>query len=133
MPTAYPDHQFAEKAEKAYTDRENNSRIQGYSDFLSKAHKVFFSMSMIVEDRVGRLFGKIQHYSWGGYNFIPMLIGLEPEPDMTYAEYWMGAHEKAPSQILRNDGTTIALNELIKEQPEKTLGPRMFQRYGRLP
>jgi mannose-6-phosphate isomerase len=88
---------------------------------------------MIVEDRAGRLFGKIQHYSWGGYNFIPLLIGLEPEPDMTYAEYWMGAHEKAPSQILRNDGTTIALNELIKEQPEKTLGPRVTQRYGRLP
>src|SRR6266568_3311371 len=133
MLTAYPDHQFAEREEKAYTDRENNSRIQGYSDFLSKAHKSFFGMSMIVEDRVGRLFGKIQHYSWGGYNFIPMLIGLKPEPDMTYGEYWLGAHEKAPSQVLQYDGMTIALNQIIKEQPEKVLGSYVAQRYGRLP
>ncbi len=90
-------------------------------------------MSLIVEDRIGRLFGKIQHYSWGGYTFIPLLIGLTPEPGRTYAEYWMGAHEKAPSQVLRNDGITQALNELLKEQPEKTLGKRMAQRYGRLP
>jgi hypothetical protein len=27
-------HQFAEKAEKAYTDRENNSRIQGCSEWM---------------------------------------------------------------------------------------------------
>ena len=90
-------------------------------------------MSMIVEDRIGRIFGKTQNYSWGGYTFIPKLIGIKPEPDKTYAEYWIGAHEKAPSQFPRNDGTTIALNELIKEQPEMTLGPHMAQRYGRLP
>lgn len=90
-------------------------------------------MSMISEDRLARLQGKIQNYSWGGYTFIPQLIGLRPEPGKTYAEYWMGAHEKAPSLILQNDGTTIALNELIKEQPEKTLGPQVARRYGRLP
>ncbi len=90
-------------------------------------------MSMIIGDRIGRLFGKIQNYSWGGYDFIPLLIGLKPESGQTYAEYWMGAHEKAPSQILHNDGTTIALNDLIKEQPEKTLGPYVARRYSILP
>ena len=90
-------------------------------------------MSRIVENRIGRLFGKIQNYSWGGYNFIPMLIGFRPEPDLTYAEYWMGAYEKAPSQILQNNGTPRALNDLIKEQLTKTLGPYVAQRYGRLP
>lgn len=90
-------------------------------------------MSMIGEGGIDRLFGKIQHYSWGGYNFIPMLIGLKPEPGVTYAEYWLGAHEKAPSRILRNDGTTAALDEFIKEQPQKTLGPQIAERYGRLP
>ena len=112
------------------------SKQTGISVFLSKAHiekEVFFRMAMIVEDGVGRLFGKIQNYSWGGYHFIPKLIGLKPEPGITYAEYWMGAHEKAPSQILRTDGTTVALNELIKKQPEKTLGPYMAQKYGGLP
>ncbi|MBO0781185.1 MAG: mannose-6-phosphate isomerase, class I, partial [Ktedonobacteraceae bacterium] len=90
-------------------------------------------MSIIVEDRVGRLFGKIQHYAWGGYSFLPVLIGLQPEPGKTYAEYWMGAHEKAPSQILQSDGTTVALNDIIKEQPEKTLGQYVAREYGRLP
>ena len=90
-------------------------------------------MSMIIGDCIGRLCGEVQDYSWGGYNFIPLLIGLKPEPGQTYAEYWMGAHEKAPSQFLHADGTTIALNDLIKEQPEKTLGSHIARRYGRLP
>ena len=88
---------------------------------------------MIGDDRVARLRGTIQHYAWGGYNFIPLLIGLIPEPGVTYAEYWMGAHEKAPSHVVRRDGTTRALNEFIKEQPDKTLGPRVAKRYGHLP
>ncbi len=90
-------------------------------------------MLMDAGDGVFRLFGKIQNYSWGGYNYIPTLIGFRPEPGMTYAEYWMGAHENAPSEILQNDGTTKSLNEIIKEQPERTLGPYVAQHYGRLP
>jgi mannose-6-phosphate isomerase len=90
-------------------------------------------MSMIVEEGADRLFGKIQHYSWGGYHFIPTLIGLRPESGMTYAEYWLGAHEKAPSEILQNDGTTISLNNVIEKQPEKTLGLPVAQKYARLP
>ena len=39
-------------------------------------------MSMLVEDRVGRLLGKILDYSWGGYSFIPQLIGFRPEPEL---------------------------------------------------
>ena len=103
-------------------------RISRYQD-----ERGVFRVSIIVEDRVGRLIGKIQNYSWGGFTFIPKLIGFTPEPDMTYAEYWMGAHEKAPSQILQNDGTTIALDDLIKERSEKTLGSYVAQKYGRLP
>jgi mannose-6-phosphate isomerase len=90
-------------------------------------------MSIRVEDGIGRLFGKIQNYSWGGETFIPMLIGLKPELGVTYAEYWLGAHETAPSHVLRDDGTTVALHEIIKEQPRKTLGPRIAGQYGRLP
>lgn len=89
-------------------------------------------MSLVVEDRVGRLFGKIQNYAWGGYTFIPKLIGLTPEPGVPYAEYWMGAHETAPSHILQNDGTTRALHDVIREQPTKMLGPQVAERYGRL-
>jgi mannose-6-phosphate isomerase len=90
-------------------------------------------MVTLTEDSVFQLVGTIQNYSWGGYNFIPALIGIKPKPNMTYAEYWMGAHEKAPSEILQNDKTTIALDSVIKEQPEKTLGYPVARKYGRLP
>jgi mannose-6-phosphate isomerase len=90
-------------------------------------------MSIIVGNSVFRLFGKIQHYPWGGHSFIPALLGFEPEPDTTYAEYWMGAHERMPSEVLQDDGTPTALDILIKEQPDKILGRHVAQHYGRLP
>ncbi len=90
-------------------------------------------MSIIVENSVFRLFGKIQHYPWGGYSFILALLGLQPEPGTPYAEYWMGAHEKMPSEIVQSDGTTRPLDIVIKEQPEMVLGRRVAQQYGRLP
>jgi mannose-6-phosphate isomerase len=90
-------------------------------------------MSILVENSVFRLFGKIQHYPWGGYSFIPALLGFQPEPNTTYAEYWMGAHEKMPSEILQDDGTPTTLDALIQKQPAKFLGQRVAQQYGRLP
>lgn len=90
-------------------------------------------MAIIVEDYAFKLVGKIQNYAWGGHNFIPRLIGQRPEPGMTYAEYWMGAHEKAPSDLLQGDGTFISLNSLIEEQPGRILGPYVARKYGRLP
>jgi mannose-6-phosphate isomerase len=90
-------------------------------------------MSITVENSVFRLFGKIQHYPWGGYSFLPALLGFQPEPETTYAEYWMGAHEKMPSGILQGDGTPTSLDTAIKEQPDKILGQRIAQHYGRLP
>jgi len=90
-------------------------------------------MSIVIEDRVGRLLGTIQHYAWGGRDFIPNLIGLPPEAGMLYAEYWLGAHDSASSRMLHHDGTTRALNDLIREQPTRTLGPSVARRYGRLP
>lgn len=90
-------------------------------------------MAITVEDCSYRLFGKIQNYSWGGYNFIPTLLERRLDPGMTYAEYWMGAHEKAPSDILQNDGTLISLKATIDEQPELTLGPYIARNYGCLP
>lgn len=92
-----------------------------------------FRMSAIVEANILRLLGKMQHYAWGGYTFIPDLIGIKPEPGLTYAEYWMGAHEKAPSEVWRTDGTKALLDRFIENQPETVLGPYIAQKYGHLP
>ena len=43
--------------------------------------------------------GVVQHYDWGGHNFIPDLLGIENATRRPYAELWIGAHAKAPSMV----------------------------------
>lgn len=83
--------------------------------------------------KVFRLKGKIQHYAWGGERFIPGLLGISNEQGIPYAEYWMGAHQNASSEIIMEDGKKVKLNEYIHAFPDKTLGPSMNQKFGRLP
>ena len=71
----------------------------------------------------------MQNYAWGGTEFIPQLIG-QPVTSEKCAEYWMGAHEKAPA-IVEPSGEK--LNELIAAAPELMLGKAVFQQFGRLP
>ena len=80
-----------------------------------------------------RLVGRIQNYAWGGREFIPELFGLLPEPHTPYAEYWLGAHQKAPAKVVLNDGRTVHLDELIAEHPRRVLGPHAASKYGQLP
>ncbi|MEP4532151.1 MAG: mannose-6-phosphate isomerase, class I [Cyclobacteriaceae bacterium] len=73
--------------------------------------------------------GVVQNYAWGGTDYIADLIS-QPANDEKCAEYWMGAHDKAPSLILE---TNKNLNDYIQEYPEQTLGEKVFDRFGRLP
>jgi mannose-6-phosphate isomerase len=105
-------------------------RVRGCSH---ESQKGIFRMSVVVQDGLFRLLGKTQNYAWGGNNYISQLIGFPPEAGKTYAEYWMGAHEDAPSLIVQANGTTATLGDVIKEQPEKLLGKSTYQKFGRLP
>ncbi|WP_143310867.1 mannose-6-phosphate isomerase, class I [Chitinophaga vietnamensis] len=78
-----------------------------------------------------RLDGKVQHYAWGGFEYIPALLGI-PSSDKPCAEYWMGAHQSAPSQIATANGPE-ALNTLIKENPAAIVGPAVWERFKELP
>jgi mannose-6-phosphate isomerase len=80
-----------------------------------------------------QLIGQIQNYAWGGHEFIPELLGMHPEPHTPYAEYWLGAHKKAPSKIILEDNKTVCLDEFIAEYPQRTLGQRVALQYGQLP
>ena len=80
-----------------------------------------------------RLVGRIQNYAWGGQEFIPELLGLHPEPHTAYAEYWLGAHDKAPSKIILEDSRTVHLNKFIAEDPQRALGQRVALQSGQLP
>lgn len=80
-----------------------------------------------------KLVGKVQHYAWGGYQFIPRLLH-EPNPDhQPFAEYWLGAHEKAPSLVEITGDKPVPLDKYIQCNPEKYLGGPTQTAFGRLP
>jgi mannose-6-phosphate isomerase len=87
----------------------------------------------VIENSPYLLSGRVQKYAWGGYHFIPDLVGLVPEPGVPYAEYWMGAHDKAPSGVLLDGGLELPLNRLIKDNPQLTLGNKVAGKFGQLP
>ena len=83
-------------------------------------------------NKIFRLEGVVQHYAWGGYEFIPSLLHLSNGEAKPFAEYWMGAHDNAPSEIVVN-GKKEKLNWLIANKPLNTLGEKVYKKFGRLP
>jgi mannose-6-phosphate isomerase len=80
------------------------------------------------KNSVFRLTGKVQHYQWGGYDYIPALLGIDNTAKQPFAEYWLGAHDNAPAAT--TDGKK--LNDIIQEHPGY-LGQHTQQLFGRLP
>lgn len=77
--------------------------------------------------------GAIQHYDWGGFEYIPNLIGIKNADHKPFAELWMGAHPSAPA-ILINNGATTPLDYLVKNAPQEILGDKVADRFdNRLP
>ena len=60
-----------------------------------------------------KLQNTIQHYAWGSESAIPELIGQANPAGKPWAELWMGAHPKAPSQLIL-DGRSVSLAEMIR-------------------
>ncbi len=83
---------------------------------------------------VFRLINTIQEYAWGSRNAIPELLGESSIADKPQAELWMGAHPKAPSIVLLEEGGQLPLPELIARDPAGILGATVAQKFsGRLP
>lgn len=78
-----------------------------------------------------RLEGKVQHYAWGGYTYIPELLGIKPT-DQPSAEYWMGAHPSAPS-LITTGNSQEPLNQLIQRDPANITGPAVWEKFKELP
>ena len=79
--------------------------------------------------KIGVLKNTIQEYAWGSRVAIPELLGQPVPVDKPQAELWMGAHPKAPSQVL-SDGLWRSLPEVIQENPEETLGQKVAARFS---
>lgn len=88
-------------------------------------------MEKMQRSKVFYLKGKVQHYAWGGYSYIPEMLG-QPVTDKPAAEYWMGAHQSAPSE-LETPQAPVLLNDYIAGAPAEILGPAAASRFGELP
>ena len=86
---------------------------------------------MALDRRIFKLEGIIQHYSWGGYDFIPQLLGINNSKKKPYAEYWMGAHGNHPAFI--ENGEKISLSEFVSGDAENILGKEVAKKFSSLP
>ncbi len=85
----------------------------------------------VFEIKPYRLINKIQHYAWGTKNeqaFIPKLLSRHPEPNVPYAELWMGSHPNAPSEVETAQGRQ-SLIEFISAHPVEILGRRVARQF----
>ena len=71
--------------------------------------------------------GRLQHYVWGGERYIPHLLHID-KTESHYAEYWLGAHPSAPSQILYAQ-EEISLGDFLHQNPT-ALGMQSRQLFG---
>ena len=84
------------------------------------------------ENGIYKLKGKVLNYAWGGYEFIPALLGINNPEHRPFAEYWMGDHYLAASELISKEGE-ISLRSIIKEKPEKVLSKKVYDLFGGLP
>ncbi|TCK01408.1 mannose-6-phosphate isomerase type 1 [Volucribacter psittacicida] len=78
-----------------------------------------------------KLKGTIQHYVWGGNQYIPHLLNIQANHSH-YAELWLGAHSAAPA-IIEKEQKPIPLNQFLQQNPT-ALGQQSRQKFGnRLP
>ena len=85
-----------------------------------------------LENRLFRIEGKVQNYDWGGDSFIPNLVSEKIEANTTYAEYWLGAHLKAPSTVITDTGS-VSLELFLDQNITENLGADVAKDFGKLP
>ena len=71
----------------------------------------------------------IQDYAWGSHTAIPELLGTPTPSQKPQAELWMGAHPKAPSEVLV-DGNWQPLPQIIEKSPAEILGKRVAEKFA---
>lgn len=85
---------------------------------------------MALSHKIEPVQGVIQHYSWGGYEFIPQLLGIDNKEQKPYAEYWLGAHPNHPARLINSQ---LGLDKIIRTDAQKVLGDKVTQKFGSLP
>lgn len=86
----------------------------------------------MINEGIYKLKGKVLHYAWGGTRFLPELLGIPNPQQEPFAEYWMGAHPLAGSEIV-TPGGDVPLAEWIAKDPDGSLSSAVRERFGELP
>ncbi len=85
------------------------------------------------KDRVLPVTGKVQHYAWGGYYYLPKLLNIPVKKGETYAEFWLGTHERGSAELRNGSDQPVSLKDYIEAFPIQTLGEQAYRLFGRLP
>ncbi len=88
---------------------------------------------MHTNDTIFLLEGKVQHYAWGGYEFIPAMIQKENPMRIPFAEYWLGAHPGNAAEVVIDKFLKVPLNDFIEQDAESRLGKNIIESYKQLP
>ncbi len=83
--------------------------------------------------RVLPITGKVQHYAWGGFYYLPKLLNIQVKKGETYAEFWLGAHDRGSSELENGTGSNISLKDYVEAYPSQTLGEKANEVFGHLP
>jgi mannose-6-phosphate isomerase len=73
--------------------------------------------------------GAVQHYAWGGTDFIPELLNLKNTDLKPFAELWLGAHPKGPSLVETKEGQ-ISLKDFIESNSKEYLSAGLIEKFG---
>ena len=84
----------------------------------------------MIKNSLFKLSGKVQHYQWGGYTFLPELLGMANNEVRPFAEYWLGAHDNSPAVMIGAEPSF--LNAYVRNHPA-VLGKQVEKQFGRLP
>lgn len=76
-----------------------------------------------------RLRNAVQHYAWGSHRALPELLGAPSPSAEPWAELWIGAHLRAPSEALVG-GSWRSLRAWIEDRPLPVLGAAVAARFG---
>lgn len=74
--------------------------------------------------------GVVQHYTWGGFHYIPDLLKQENPKREPCAELWLGAHPRGMAQVHRPAEVGLSLQGLIEQNPDAVLGAATAQRFA---
>jgi mannose-6-phosphate isomerase len=78
------------------------------------------------------LTGALQDYAWGGYHFIPDLLGEPAVEGHPVAELWMGTHHRGKALVMDAD-TATPLDEWLALNPQCLGEKAMAQFNSKLP